>query len=82
MNAALFRGIWDRSCTDIKYMTIEYPNYPIISLLTLPMENCMNLLRLRNSSFHFGTHNSPLQLNALLLRYDTPYDLCGLIWKL
>ena len=24
---------WDKGCTDIMYMIIEYPNYPIISLL-------------------------------------------------
>ena len=36
------------------YMIIEYPNYPIISLLTQPRGNCVNMLWLRNSSFHFG----------------------------
>ena len=30
MNDALCRGAWDKGCTDIMYMTIEYPNYPII----------------------------------------------------
>ncbi len=34
MNDTLCRGAWDKGCTDIMYMIIEYPNYPIISLLT------------------------------------------------
>ena len=33
----------------------EYQNYPIIPLLTQPRGNCVNVLWLRNSSFHFGT---------------------------
>ncbi len=54
MNDALCRGAWVKGCTDIIYMTIEYPNYPIISLLTQPRGNYVNMLWLRNSSFHFG----------------------------
>ncbi len=42
MNDTRCRGAWDKGCTDIMYMTIEYPNYPIISLLTQPTENCVN----------------------------------------
>ncbi len=48
MNDALCRGAWDKGCTDMMYMTIEYPNYPIISLLTQPRGNCVNMLWLRN----------------------------------
>ena len=55
MNDALRRRAWDKGCTDIMYLTIEYPNYPIISLLTQPRGNCVNVLPSRNSSFHFGT---------------------------
>ena len=40
---------------DIMYLTIYYPNYQIISLLTQPRGNCMNVLWLKNYSFHFGT---------------------------
>ena len=32
MNDTLCRGAWDRGCTDIMYMIIEHPIYPIISL--------------------------------------------------
>ena len=32
-------------------MTIEYPNYPIVSLLTQPRGSCVNVLRLRNSCY-------------------------------
>ncbi len=42
MNDALCNGAWDKVRTDIMYMTAEYPNYPIISLLTQPRENCVN----------------------------------------
>ncbi len=45
MNDTFCRGAWDNGCTDIMYMTIEYPNYPIISLLTQPTGNCVNVLR-------------------------------------
>ena len=38
---ALFRGALDKGCTDIMYMTIEYPNYPKISLLTQPPLGCV-----------------------------------------
>ena len=55
MNVALCRGAWDKGRTDIMYMTIVYPNYPIISLLTQPRRNCVNMLWLWNSSLHFGT---------------------------
>ena len=51
MNDALHRGAWDKGCTDIMYLTIEYPNYPIISLLTQPRGNCVNVLRLRSRYF-------------------------------
>ncbi len=44
-------------------MTIEYPNYPIIYLLTQPRGNCVNVQGLRNLSFKF----SPPKLNALIL---------------
>ena len=36
MNDASCREAWDKGCTDIMYMTIEYPNYPIISFHTQP----------------------------------------------
>ena len=55
MNDALCRGAWDKGCTDVMYMALEYPNYPIISLLTQPRGNCVNVLRLRNSTNPFGT---------------------------
>ncbi len=55
MNDTRCRDAWDKGCIDIMYMTIEYPNYPIIYLLTQPRENCVNVLRLRNLSVHFGT---------------------------
>ncbi len=29
MNDALCRGALDKGCTDIMYMTIEYPNYQL-----------------------------------------------------
>ncbi len=35
----LRRGVSDKGCIDIMYLTIEYPNYPIISLLTQPRGN-------------------------------------------
>ena len=53
MNDTLCRGAWDKGCTDIMYMTIEYPNYPIIYLLTKPSGNCVTVLKRKNSSFHF-----------------------------
>ena len=41
MNDALFKGTWNKSCIDI-YVTIEYPNYSIISFLTLHEGSYMN----------------------------------------
>ena len=46
MNDTLCRGAWDKGCTDIMYMIIEYQNYPIISLLTQPRGYCVNMLYL------------------------------------
>ena len=43
MNDTLRRRAWDKGCTDIMYLNIEYPNYPIISLLTQPRGNCVNV---------------------------------------
>ena len=58
MNDALCRGAWDKGRTDIMYMTIEYLNYPIITLLTQPRGNCVNVFE----KFEF-----PLQdLNTIL----------------
>ena len=48
MNDALCRGAWDKGCTDIMYMTTDYPKYPIISLLTQQNRHCVNVLRRRN----------------------------------
>ena len=78
MNDALCRGAWDKGCTDIMYMIIEYPNYPIISLLTQLRRNCVNMLWLRNSSFTSGfeLEFSPPQLNALPLSYGVPHLFC------
>ncbi len=42
MNDALCRGAWDKGCTDIMYMTIEYPNNSIISPPKQPRGNCVN----------------------------------------
>ncbi len=47
-NAALCRVAWDKGWTNIINMTIEYPNYSIISILTKPRGNCVKELRLRN----------------------------------
>ena len=44
MNDALCNEAWDKGCNDIMYMTIKYPNYPIITLLTQPRGNCVNML--------------------------------------
>ena len=44
MNDAPYRGAWDKGCTDIMYMAIEYPNYQIIFLLTQPRGDCVNML--------------------------------------
>ena len=49
MNDYLCWGVWDKSCIDFIYMIIEYPNYPIISLLTQPRGNCVPVLQL---SYH------------------------------
>ena len=38
MNDALRRGAWDKGCTDIMYVTIEYPNLLNNPLLTQPGE--------------------------------------------
>ena len=57
MNNTLCGGAKNKGCSDnmYNYMTIEYPNYQIFSLLTQPRENCVNVMRLRNSRFHFWT---------------------------
>ena len=34
MNDTLRRGAWDKKCTDIMYVTIEFTNYPVISYTT------------------------------------------------
>ncbi len=36
MNDALRRGAWDKGCTDVTCVTIEYPNYSMIYPLTQP----------------------------------------------
>ena len=63
MNDALCRGAWDKGCTDIMYMTIEYPNYLIISLLSCDWE-------IQVSTLGLELEFSPLQLNVLPLGYD------------
>ena len=51
----LTREAWDKGCTDIMHVIIEYPNYSTISLLTQPSESWVNLLGLRISSCHKGS---------------------------
>ncbi len=58
MNDALRRGACDKGFTDIMYVTIEYLNHPIISLLTQPRGNCAKILWPRNSSFLLPDLNS------------------------
>ncbi len=72
MNDTLFRWPWDKGCTDIMYMTIEYPKHPIISLLTKPRGNCVYVLR--DSTSGLELEFSLLQLNALPLSYNAPVD--------
>ena len=74
MNEALCRGAWDKGCTDIMYMIVKYPIYPIISLLTQPRGNRVNVLQLGNSDSTSGleVEFSPPQLNALPLSYTAP----------
>ncbi len=74
---------WDKGCTDIMYMTIGYPNYPIISLLTQPRGICVYVMRLKNSRFHFGTWTRILttvtQCDTIELRRPFTYMLY-IIW--
>ena len=72
MNDALCRGAWDKGCTDIMYMIIEYPNYPIISLLHNQGEivwTCCDW-EIQVSTTGFEHEFSPPQLNVLPLSYD------------
>ena len=79
MKNALCRGAWDKGRTDIMDLTIEYPNYSIIYLLTQPRENCVNVLRLRHSSFYtLELEFSPPQLNASPLSYDAPISVVSI----
>ena len=55
------------------YLTIEYPNYPIISLLTQPRGNCVKVVEIRVSTSRLELEFSPPQLNVLPLSYDAPY---------
>ena len=56
MYDALHKGAWDKGCNDIMYMTIAYQSAP--SNYTTKGKLCVNVLRLRNSCFHFGTLSS------------------------
>ncbi len=68
-------------------MIIEYPNYPIILLLTQPRENCVNMLWLRNLSFQFGIWTQILttttQCVTIELRRPSSYSIIrvGPYWR-
>ena len=84
MNDALRRRALDKGCTDIMYVTIEYPNYPIISLLTQPRGNCVNVLRLWHSSFHFGTWTRILTIatQCVTIGLRRPFWILKLLFNL
>ncbi len=79
MNDTLCRGAWDKGCTDIMYMIIEYPNYPIISLLTQLRGNCVNMLWLRNSSFNIRIWTRILTTATQCVTIELRRPLCFLI---
>ena len=58
INDTFLRAALDKGCTDIMYLTIEYPNYSLISL----GGSCVDLMRLRNSN----QNNVNLSQNVLL----------------
>ncbi len=61
-------GALDKGCTDIMYMTIVYPNYPIISYLTQPggCLRCCEMLCIYDNMQKWG-YNKALKILKIFL---------------
>ncbi len=70
MNEAFCRGAWDKCCTDIMYITIEYPNYPILT----QSRTCCDL-EIQVSTSGLELECSPSQPSVLPLSYDAPLEV-------
>ncbi len=72
MNDSLRTGAWDKGSAEMMYLTIEYPNYSITSLLTQPawLHHDWEKFDSTNGDLNLNSHH-PL-LNVLTTKLRSP----------